>query len=423
MKYCGKCGAEVTDRFCPKCGYDCKKDDENINDTINRLYALRAGISYVSEENSIYKSEKNSYQKRYDSLSSKLSNDKNALKSSRKRLNDIKYASGQYSEHKERKLNLKLKKDQDAYVLAKEKQQKYEKLSNIFYYVFDAFLIIFGVLILGGWLIGSIVDEMGGNFEAFVVPLFVAVILGGVIFFIVFLKMKKRRENFEEKVKNLGAENVKNVNEINALRGHRSLIDNSPKTEIQIKTLEESIAKNKLELALVESDLQTKPKPHLILANEVYEALQKEYSVLLDVRDWENLDLVIYYLETGRAESIKEALQQVDRKLQTDSIVSAINTASSQVCNTIRAGISHMNDTIVKCAGVLSLQLENISRKQDSLSNKISDINMSIRQSFNATSMRAALESKADVSSKQLMDDVHQMRIYAENAEIRRRNS
>ena len=33
--------------------------------------------------------------------------------------------------------------------------------------------------------------------------------------------------------------------------------------------------------------------------------------------DWSNLDLIIYYLETNRADTIKEALQLLDEEIRT----------------------------------------------------------------------------------------------------------
>lgn len=41
--------------------------------------------------------------------------------------------------------------------------------------------------------------------------------------------------------------------------------------------------------------------------------LAVETFPLIDFRDWENIDLIIYYFETGRADDMKEALQLVDR--------------------------------------------------------------------------------------------------------------
>ena len=72
-------------------------------------------------------------------------------------------------------------------------------------------------------------------------------------------------------------------------------------------------------------------------AREIAIVLQKNYSEILDVRDWENVDLIIYYFETNRAESIKEALVMVDAQKAVGAIVGAINNASREISSTIRA--------------------------------------------------------------------------------------
>jgi len=142
----------------------------------------------------------------------------------------------------------------------------------------------------------------------------------------------------------------------------------------------------------------------------VFEALEQTYAKLLDTRDWQHLDLIIFYMETGRAETMKEALQLVDRQIQTDNIIEAIEKASKQICSTIQRGMERINNTIVASAQILSAQI-------NAVSNQLADL------SITAGEMQYALKDKADVSSKQLMEDVHQMRLLADNEEIRRRNS
>ena len=54
------------------------------------------------------------------------------------------------------------------------------------------------------------------------------------------------------------------------------------------------------------------------------DALITEFSSVLDPRDWANIDLIIFYYETGRADTLKEALQQVDRQRQNEALIKAI---------------------------------------------------------------------------------------------------
>ena len=61
MAFCSNCGAEVFGKFCSNCGNNCGNEqdlvrsqegrqNENIKETINKLYTLRAGISCSVQE-------------------------------------------------------------------------------------------------------------------------------------------------------------------------------------------------------------------------------------------------------------------------------------------------------------------------------------------------------------------------------------
>lgn len=89
----------------------------------------------------------------------------------------------------------------------------------------------------------------------------------------------------------------------------------------------------------------------------IYDATIATYSDMIDERDWEYLDVVIYYFETKRADSIKEALQLVDRMVQTNMIISAVETASKDIQNCIYNACRVLAGTITAacnkiCAGL-----------------------------------------------------------------------
>ena len=56
----------------------------------------------------------------------------------------------------------------------------------------------------------------------------------------------------------------------------------------------------------------------------MYERLVAQFKSVLDIRDWKYIDLIIFYFESGRADTLKESLQQVDRPVQTDEILKEI---------------------------------------------------------------------------------------------------
>ena len=78
---------------------------------------------------------------------------------------------------------------------------------------------------------------------------------------------------------------------------------------------------------------------------------------LIDLRDWENVDLLIYYFETGRADNMKEALQLVDRQRQTEMLAEAIAMASEEICKTIHFSMNQLGDALAQSFSLLSSQM------------------------------------------------------------------
>lgn len=139
--------------------------------------------------------------------------------------------------------------------------------------------------------------------------------------------------------------------------------------------------------------------------NEFYMALKKQFSSLLDERDWQNLDLVIYELETRRADSVKEALQLVDRELQTERIQQTIVLATEQISYEIRRGFAELKETMIECSRVISAQLSVVNLQLEEVSGQLSELTDSVN-------LGNALQAKANVTSSQLMSEVHAIRYY-----------
>lgn len=70
-----------------------------------------------------------------------------------------------------------------------------------------------------------------------------------------------------------------------------------------------------------------------------YKSLCEEFSRVLNERDWQNLDLIIFKIETRRADSVKEALQLIDREGVNPT---ALREANQSVAQTISRGIAGM---------------------------------------------------------------------------------
>lgn len=146
----------------------------------------------------------------------------------------------------------------------------------------------------------------------------------------------------------------------------------------------------------------------------VYHALQASFSTFLDERDWGALDLLTYYIETGRADTVKESLQLLDRQKQTDQIVSAINEAAGAICRTVKAGLAALQNDMRKCFNILSDQISDVnsrvsavSRRVASVECSVADQNAQISEMVSAASLNSALMAKANENSEKLLASAH----------------
>ena len=97
-------------------------------------------------------------------------------------------------------------------------------------------------------------------------------------------------------------------------------------------------------------------RANVIIYNSMifYSALAKLYGNFLNERDWKNVDYMIYSFETGRAESLKEALQLADREEQTQRIVETIQEATRRICETIKSNADRILDSLQRNFAMIS---------------------------------------------------------------------
>jgi len=120
--------------------------------------------------------------------------------------------------------------------------------------------------------------------------------------------------------------------------------------------------------------------------------LVSTFGTILDKRDWENLDLIIYYYETGRADSVKEALQLVDKEKRNDALIEAIGIATNEICRSIHS----LGKVMIQGFASLSAQLE---AQRAQIAGAMSDI-------LTQQTLNNALLAKANVSSRQMVEQM-----------------
>lgn len=162
---------------------------------------------------------------------------------------------------------------------------------------------------------------------------------------------------------------------------------------------------------------------------QMFELLNYTYSTLLDVSDWQHVDLVIAAIETGRADSMKEALHMLDRQVQTNEIVKATAIASQKIASAIFSNAAKIASMLTEGFIQLSQQMDTMSRQLNAIGRQTGHISEQIadtsqqqietQQNLQLTTreLMKALNAKANESSEKLMEDVNYIRKLAEDAE------
>lgn len=130
--------------------------------------------------------------------------------------------------------------------------------------------------------------------------------------------------------------------------------------------------------------------------SRIYKALVANYSKILDLRDWKYLDLIIYAIETHRAENIKEALNFVDSEMRMQRMAALIENATNEICNTISMSMSALQNTMVDCCNSINARITAVG----------GELSAKMDRAISATEMSNALLAKANVSSEKLLNQV-----------------
>lgn len=79
--------------------------------------------------------------------------------------------------------------------------------------------------------------------------------------------------------------------------------------------------------------------PHYQIGGLIQEQFENQFNSFLNLRDWKNIDIIIFAYESGRVDSMREALTYADGETRADRIVNAINASTQSVCRSIQSGL------------------------------------------------------------------------------------
>ncbi|MCH5351749.1 MAG: hypothetical protein J1F39_07270, partial [Clostridiales bacterium] len=237
------------------------------------------------------------------------------------------------------------------------------------------------------------VSALGIAAAVFGVRIIIAVVKDGIFIRPYFIKRGKSAQS-EKKFIDLIDKANRDIEQVSA-----SLPDCDKKINKAIADGKALVEKTRKELA-----------PQAAATVELYKALQVTFSDMLDERDWENLDLITYYLETGRADTVKEALQLLDRQKQTNQIVAAVKEAAGVICQTVKTGLTQLKSYMDVRFNDLSSKIASVSSQVGSIGSRISTVegaiasqNSQIAQIASTTNLNNALLERQNDTSAQLV--------------------
>lgn len=379
---------------------------------LSRLYSLRAGMSVVSLEkdkaDKIGEDAKNDYDGVLALADEKINKCENEVKI----FNDILQS--------ERKRISKLHSDanrgtKDLY----EKRIHKDKIAIIIYSV-----VIAICLVATAWVIAYFAMNHGNDAYNNTVALVFGccipfVTVPCLIVFPILIKKKadnisatKSKISHDEKVAKDAQKELKSAD--NDIKTAQNDCERALRELERVKSASEKNCRNAKDKY---KDLKSEADSHKTAGAKVVMALNDTFSDIIDYRDWENLDYIIFCLETRRADNMKEALQLTDEEKRTNRIVNAIHNASKEICRTLEFSISRLQNDMHICFNILNdnmnIQAQQIMKNIDRVKTNVALQSSSLLELTSAVNLSNSLRAKVNATSKQLAEDIEYIRKYA----------
>ena len=142
-------------------------------------------------------------------------------------------------------------------------------------------------------------------------------------------------------------------------------------------------------------------------AKDLYECART--TAIIDERDFPHIDVIIYELETGRADTLKEALQQADLHVRHGEIKSIMYSATQMICSSIQSSSN-------KLARTMDLQLSRLNAEIADLNSTQRELSSKFDESIKSQELTNSLLQKANVSSESLAYDAARIKELNERA-------
>lgn len=393
---------------------------ETREEILGKLYALRAGMSYIAVKEGELK-DATDYYNAYEKVAARgdeikvetLEYDSEGYKSAfGVRLNDriSDRAQGRLRELLDIKRNIETYRwrvYETKQLIESRKKRCAEHSSDLRsikrgIVLYSVFLGIAVAMLLWGILsIVSIANGWDWNGVFVGISVYAMLPIGAIAIFILLGKLIGANTDFKEARKYQANEAKELVRAQEELATYTSDVERLTRELEQYKK-EQPALYEKYKKVKAEAIAKTYP---------LYMTLKGEEGAIVSECDWENLDLIIYYFETGRATTVKEALFLVDRQKQTEAIVNAVQDAGNLIAQTIATATVALMQTIKVACTAICNNIKAVSGHLATISAGISSIAGGVSSLVDAAELQNALLSQANRSSADIAADVAYMRL------------
>lgn len=378
------------------------------DELINKFYTVRAGLSVIAKESAKIRAA----ERRLEVARQKDENHDKAMDSEYK-----KDCSSYYEKLGNLEASLNEKKQfmcekESALEIANNNKKELKSKTNKSYYNGEKRVLSYVILGVVAHLTLALLSGFGPSLpfvrSSLDIPLMI--IIASVIEFLAFVKVKKHIVNkYGSRNKSLkiyeAETKLKEAKEDLAM-AKKSVLEAEDEYNNYIGCKPEmedySFYKYHDDVIEAENEMNAVVAAATATAKAAKEALVEYTEGLLVEDDWKNVDLLIFYLKTGRADSLQDALLLVDKQRQTDQITEAISTAAKYVessLDKISTKIEHLSTNISKEFNMLSKTIE---RNNTYLMGAISGTSAVVTSQINRLNEDMSRQNQALLSAQEL---------------------
>ena len=229
--------------------------------------------------------------------------------------------------------------------------------------------------------------------------------------------MVRGKRDRKEAVRKLTEQKEEYESEIESLQEEKEIAEDDTPDAIRgfvqaNEEIKEEIKKDEAILTFLENFRKVMAEQ----CRKVYNALVDEYGEFFHPDNWQYLDRVVYYLSTGRADTIRDALNLMDQRLNAEMIANEIRASSNMVAQEIQRSNQMTMSLISECAARISRSVYEVGKtvvKSNAIISdqigglgRVASANLAATERMiDAQTLNNALQQKANCTMSELLDD------------------